>query len=431
MPHALTPAGIRRHLSDPKPRLIADMHKGLKLRIVRRGVASWVYAYTSQLDGRLRRIVIGALAGEDLGLRSARTEADRLTRLIENSSRERAEAARLGLPEPLAFCPATQAKATGGRTRKAALTVEEGLAAYFRAKIDDPKPGDPVDVARAKARNGNSRRYLASLFASEGAGPSLLTRPLAAVAAMSRSEVRERRRTLAETKGAATVNRATSYFSSFLNWCVEEELGIDRNPLAGLRREASERETPREVTATHAELKAMWHATDGLPADFARMWKIAALTGMRRGEIASLTSEDIEDEMIHIRRAKTTTGRRVVPMSSTVRDLVAEAVDDPGRMGPYLFGEATAGHRPFDTWSARTAERRAAAGVDRIITLHDLRRGAVTMMAALGIDKGVVKLLVGHARGDRNDLTYDRHRYLDELRAAAESLQTEVLRIVA
>ena len=53
------------------------------------------------------------------------------------------------------------------------------------------------------------------------------------------------------------------------------------------------------------------------------------------------------------------------------------------------------------------------------------------MMAALGIDKGVVKFLVGHARGDRNDLTYDRHRYLDELRAAAESLQTEVLRIVA
>ena len=431
MAHALTPAAIARHLNDPKPRLIPDTHKGLKLRVIRRGVGAWVYAYTSRLDGRNRRMVIGALAGADLGLLPARNEADRLTRAIEDNAREAAEARRLGLPEPMPYCPATVAKETPGTNRHAAMNVAEALEVWARAKIDDPKPGDPIDVAETKARNAKSRRYLAGLFPSDAAGPCLMARPLAAVAAMSRSEVRERRRKLSETKGAATVNRATSYFSSVLNWAVEEELGIDRNPLAGLRREASERETPREVTATRDELKAMWHALDGLPADFARIWKIAALTGMRRGEIASLTASDIEGDTIRITRAKTDAGRRVVPMSGTVRELVGAAMDDPGRRGPYLFGEATAGMRPFAAWSKRMAELREASGVSRVVTLHDLRRGAVTTLAALGIEKSVVKLLVGHARGDRNDVTYDRHRYLDELRAAVGALEAELLRVVS
>ena len=180
----LTPLAIRRLLSDPTPRLVADARKGLKLRIYGQGRTSWVYSYVSPLDGRQKRPTIGEAAGDDFGLREARREADEIASKLEDNRRAIRTAQREGVTPPLPFCPASAQRASkSARGNRVGLTVGEALAAYFRARIDDPKPNDAPDVAEAKRRNAGSRRYLTTLFATEAAsGPwTREAKPLAAV----------------------------------------------------------------------------------------------------------------------------------------------------------------------------------------------------------------------------------------------------------
>ncbi len=429
----LTPLAISKLLTNPTPRLVADTRKGLKLRIYGQGRASWVYSYVSPLDGRQKRPIIGEAAGEDFGLREARREADKITGSLEDSRRAIRTAQREGVTPPLPFCPASAQRAgRGTRGNHTSMTVGEALAAYFRARIDEPKPNDAPDVAEAKRRNAGSRRYLTTLFATDAAGSDLRGLPLGYVARLTRADVRDRRRRLLASKGVPTVNRCTSYFSAFLAWAMEELDGLDGNPLAGLRREAGEQEAPREVVASPEELHAMWKATyrEEIAVDFARIWRLAVLTGMRRSEIASLTVADIRGDTIHVSRAKTDAGRRIVPMSGPARLIVDAAIADKGEAGPYIFATSMRGARPFGNFSKQVVKLRELAGLQRDVTLHDLRRGVVTRLAGLGIDRTVVKLLVGHARGDANARVYDQHSYLGEMRAAVDALAEDVSRVV-
>ncbi|MCA9239178.1 MAG: tyrosine-type recombinase/integrase [Planctomycetales bacterium] len=313
------------------------------------------------------------------------------------------------------------------------MTVGEALAAYFRARIDEPKSNDAPDVAEAKRRNAGSRRYLTTLFATDAAGTDLRGLPLGYVGRLTRADVRDRRRKLLASKGVPTVNRCTSYFSAFLTWAMDELEGLESNPLAGLRREAGEQEAPREVVASPEELRAMWKATGGaeIAVDFARIWRLAVLTGMRRSEIAGLKVTDVQGDLIHVSRAKTDAGRRCVPMSDPARQIVENAIADKGDAGPYIFATSTRGARPFGNFSKQASKLHELAGLQRDVTLHDLRRGVVTRLAALGIDRTVVKLLVGHARGDANARVYDQHTYLREMRAAVDALAEDVGRVVS
>jgi integrase len=51
---------------------------------------------------------------------------------------------------------------------------------------------------------------------------------------------------------------------------------------------------------------------------------------------------------------------------------------------------------------------------------HDLRRTARTHMAALGIPSEIAERCLGHVVAGRVEGTYDRHAYVDEMRAALD-----------
>jgi integrase len=135
--------------------------------------------------------------------------------------------------------------------------------------------------------------------------------------------------------------------------------------------------------------------------------RIALLTGMRAGEITSLTwgQVDIERQVITVGRAKTAAGTgRQIPMN---RDLCA-VLSTHSAWFTKRFGEAETEHYLFpfgkptpsdpswhvtDVTGAWKALRKAAGVQCR---LHDLRHTAATKMAEAGIPESTMLALMGH-----------------------------------
>lgn len=196
-------------------------------------------------------------------------------------------------------------------------------------------------------------------------------------------------------------------------------------------REAYEKQV-REASPGHAEgrqriwaspsLKPspvmVWLAEDGgrfLDAiagdEMYALFHLAALSGMRRGELAALTWPEVRlgDEVLSIRDAKTETGVRDVHLddqtASVLRawkkkraaDKLALGRDwtETGRVFTRADGTATPG--PWMSWRFETLAFRAGLPPVRF---HDLRHFAASLGIAAGSDMKVVAEQLGHARSD-------------------------------
>src|SRR5205823_6622341 len=93
---------------------------------------------------------------------------------------------------------------------------------------------------------------------------------------------------------------------------------------------------------------------------------------------------------------------------------------------PYVF--TVNGIAPSQHFSERKAKLERASGVTGWC-IHDLRRTARSLLSRAGVNADVAERCLGHAiPGVR--ATYDRHRYVDEMRHAFEALAAEIDRIV-
>jgi integrase len=150
----------------------------------------------------------------------------------------------------------------------------------------------------------------------------------------------------------------------------------------------------------------------------------AYMTGMRKGEILSLTWDCYDRETktlrLHARDSKTGKGR-VIPVSSwpelaavIERRLAVRVVGSPlifhnGR------GERVGG-KTGEFWT--TWERAIARAKVRYFSFHDLRRTAVRNMVRAGIDRTVAKRISGH----ETDAIFERYNIVDE-RDLADALE--------
>jgi integrase len=176
---------------------------------------------------------------------------------------------------------------------------------------------------------------------------------------------------------------------------------------------------------------------------------VALLTGMRCGEIISLTwaQVDLSKRVITVGRAKTSSGTgRQIPMNGELETLLAAHF----QWFTNRFGEAREGHyvfpwgSPFPTDPTRSATTikkawenlRTKAGVS--CRLHDLRHTAATKMAEAGIPESTMLSLMGHM--SRAMLELYSHIRMAAKREAVESLsliaripttrpKTEVVRV--
>ena len=142
-------------------------------------------------------------------------------------------------------------------------------------------------------------------------------------------------------------------------------------------------------------------------------------TGMRKGEILSLTWDgyDRETKMIRLHASKAKTGRsRAIALegSPELAAVIERRLAERRPGCPLIFHRAGKPVGDFYTTWARAIDRAKL----KAFTIHDLRRTAVRNMVRAGVDRATAKLISGH----RTDSMFDRYNIQDE-RDLAQALE--------
>lgn len=227
-------------------------------------------------------------------------------------------------------------------------------------------------------------------------------------------------------------NRLHTVLSSLFSWGVSEGL-VDMNPVAGLRKRATE--VSKDRVLTDDEIRRMWAASaDSLGPAYRDIMRLILLTGQRPGEVAGMTREEVELDaarwVLPLPRVKNNR-QHVVPLVGEALAIVTRLTSATKR-GPLLVTKR--GVVPSSIDVAKAAQRLRAEGFETPFTAHDLRRTAATLMGRLDIDQMTIARVLNHASTTRATITgsvYDRHSYEPQMRRALEALDAEVRRIVS
>lgn len=235
--------------------------------------------------------------------------------------------------------------------RAPSYTLEEGLERWVREEFP-----------RLKNKK-NNRSLVRSLL------PHVGTRGLVEVVEAA-AAVREAG--LAKRLGPATINRSLALLKriaklAYRRWgWLENDLGAKISLVPG--------EVKRSEWVTPAEAKKLLAASKGKVREAIR-W--ALLTGLRRGELLSVTPLHIRGRMIYLTETKSGLPRAVpIPPELDPKDF------------PYGIG-AFPLHQGFKA-------AREKAGLPHI-RLHDLRRSYASWLLQGGADLGAVRDLLGHS----------------------------------
>lgn len=387
----------RKILFDAHP----DAPRGFGLKVTSGGGKVFVLRYF--VDGRDRLMKIGDYPTWSLA--AARDEAAARVRAID------------GGEDPL----------DRKRARREALTVKDAVQRYLK-----------THVARLRSSADTTRYFEKEILPEIGQMK---------VCDVRRADVVE----LVEAK-ARTAPRAArallAHLKHFLAWCELREI-IELSPAHGIKPAAVDRAlkpNKRGRILDDTEVRAFW-----MGADASNMHKLTAIalklilvTGQRPGEVAGMHRREIDDNVWTIpasRRGKTTDDH-AVPLTGTALELLKQAEGEVARLAkrrrekPSGFVFEMKGGEPITSRAlARAVERfRAQLGNREHPTFahwspHDLRRTARTGLAAEGVISEVAERVVGHVQTGIIAV-YDRHRYDDEKRAALETWERRLLRIV-
>ena len=188
-----------------------------------------------------------------------------------------------------------------------------------------------------------------------------------------------------------------------------------KSPCANLRPPA--KSSPRTRVLSDDELKRVWEAAtkSGM---FGIIVKVLILTGQRRGEIAALRPEFFTDRICTL-PGRLTKNRREhsFPVGALCATVLASCQGrEPAAL---LFPARGEPERAFKGWSKSKRKLDQLSGVHDW-TLHDLRRTFATNLAALAVPPHITERLLNHATGTISGVAaiYNRHAYVDEMRAA-------------
>jgi integrase len=185
-------------------------------------------------------------------------------------------------------------------------------------------------------------------------------------------------------KAAAPIeaNRALAWLSKVMNLAVTWELRHD-NPTKGIERH---RERARDRVLDREELARLGSALSRerrTPADAIRL---AAMTGMRIGEVLSLDWSAVDVEHGEARLSDAKAGPRTVALGAAA---VALLKDRPGPRGGRVF--------PVRYKAVRRAWTRACASAEIAdARIHDLRHGALSAGAKAGASALLLRDFAGH-----------------------------------
>jgi integrase len=197
-----------------------------------------------------------------------------------------------------------------------------------------------------------------------------------------------------------------------------------------LRRPTYEEREPVFLTWPQVEELASWSTEP-------RLIMVAALTGLRLGELAGLRTEDVDLEAPALTvqrsgyreserlRTKTRSSVRRVPLSPTATRLLREQLLARPPGAAHVFPAEDGG-----PWAKRALERRFERAARRAgrpeMHFHDLRHTYVSLAAAAGIGPGEIAALVGHADGGALVMRRYRHLFPGALERAAAQLEASL-----
>ena len=223
---------------------------------------------------------------------------------------------------------------------------------------------------------------------------------------------------------------ASRLFTQFEKWDWRDQ---NTNPVRGIDRA---REQARDRTLGDGELAALSVALNEIstasPAAVDAI-RVAALTGLRIGEVLAIRWEDIDFDTGRLTLPETKTGRRTHDLPEPVLTLLA----DRPRFNacPWVLSTTGAAKMTYKTVHSAFQTAAAAAGLADV-RLHDLRRTVMTAAAASGIGVYAMRDLLGHktaAMADRyvravgNPVREARAQVADKMAAAMAGKPGEVV----
>jgi integrase len=211
-------------------------------------------------------------------------------------------------------------------------------------------------------------------------------------------------------------NRVFGDVRAMLRWAVARG-DLDRDPVQGMNAPSPERS--RDRVLSDVEIKHLWNVLPtALPkqVDCQRVLRLCLITGQRVGEVAGMRRDelDLDTRTWALPGARTKNGHpHSVPLSDLAIGIIEQALADAGDR-QCLFALPSVA-------VARFVER-AQFGISDW-TPHDLRRTALTQMAALGVEPVVLGHVANHRTATRAGITlavYVKFSYEREKRAALD-----------
>ena len=153
-------------------------------------------------------------------------------------------------------------------------------------------------------------------------------------------------------------NRQIAVLKSAWNWTLER-YDVPENPCLGVR---LNREAPRDRYVTDDEMKG---AMELAPPPIQQMMELAYLLRARYSEVLNLTTDDVSDTHVTLRRLKGSEGE-LCALSERLRAAVSDV-----RADPFIC------HRYTESGFS-SAWRRLMAKVDNPFTFHDLKAKGIS-----------------------------------------------------
>jgi len=252
-------------------------------------------------------------------------------------------------------------------------------------------------------------------------------------------------------KAPTAANRVLEVVRKMYNWAVEREIA-EINPCWRVSRPS--RENQRDRVLSVKEIAQFWKALDmskpdqitapeSADEDTGEFWvsrpvrlafKLVLVTGQRRTEVAGAARSEFDLSegwwTIPAERSKNSKAHRV-PLSDLARKIVEELfqlADESSWLVPSRrhFGKLPVNANALSRAMVRIRDHMRSEHFH----VHDLRRTAASHMAALGVQRTIIKKILNHADPDITAV-YDRYSYDAEKRAALDAWANRLREIVA
>lgn len=201
---------------------------------------------------------------------------------------------------------------------------------------------------------------------------------------------------------------------------LEKASGEIRNPWANLA--PTNDDGKRGKAFTSEQVEAVLEAARKVGKDWEPVVVIALHTGLRYGDVAMLTWQQIDGDILRVTPRKTQ--RHGISTAFPIIAPIRAALDALPRRGDFLFpGHAELYERAMSSHglAMQFSEVLRAAGLDgQGFTFHSLRHTAATRLAGAGVGIETRKRILGHTE-DATAERYDHDEHLGELKAAMEA----------